>query len=96
VRTPSTNNCNPHPAEAAVPVAAADSPWQGRSRNLKASTTARNSKARAQQTKEVFEMATSRFIEEESGTCPEPIRRRHNGYTPTTSHRVLSRCPICD
>jgi hypothetical protein len=25
-------------------------------------------------------MAASRFIEEESGTCPVPVRHRHNGY----------------
>ena len=48
--------------------------------NLKALHTARNPGVRAQQTKEVLEMAASRFIEEESGTFTPRFRRRHNGY----------------
>jgi hypothetical protein len=45
---------------------------------------------RAQQTKEVFEMAASRLIEDESGTCTARSRPRHNGCCA----RDLSQAPL--
>ena len=59
-----------------------DRPRQGRRLNLKPSTTARDLRGRRQQkqAKEVFEMAASRFIEQESGTYTARFRHPHNGY----------------
>ena len=58
-----------------------DRPGQGRPVNLKASSGPRKPRSALQtQAKEVFEMAASLLIEEESGTYTTRFRHPHNGY----------------